>query len=97
AQLFKKVANGVVLVLTEDGIGSGSLITPEGDIITNWHVVGDYKVVGVVFRRRRTRPARRQDDRAGIAPGRLSPLSREPSTEATPPLAWVTVCRFRRA
>lgn len=42
------------------------------------------KVVGVVFRRSRTRPARRQDDRAGIAPGLISPLSREPRAMSAP-------------
>lgn len=48
--LFKRVADGVVLVLTNDGLGSGSLISEEGEIITNWHVVKGYDTVGVVFR-----------------------------------------------
>ena len=50
ANLFKKVADGVVLVLTNEGLGSGSLITAGGEILTNWHVVKGYSVVGVVFR-----------------------------------------------
>ncbi len=50
SQLFKKVADGVVLVLTNEGIGSGSMITADGDILTNWHVVKGYNTVGVVFR-----------------------------------------------
>jgi S1-C subfamily serine protease len=48
--LFKKVADGVVLVLTNEGLGSGSMLTQDGEILTNWHVVKGYSVVGVVFR-----------------------------------------------
>lgn len=48
--LFKDVVDGVVLILTDESLGSGSVIDNEGRIITNWHVVGDYAVVGVVFR-----------------------------------------------
>ncbi len=50
AALFKKVADGVVLVLTNEGLGSGAVINADGTIITNWHVVKGYKTVGVVFR-----------------------------------------------
>lgn len=41
-----------MLILTNDGdtIGSGSLLNKRGDILTNWHVVGDAKSVGVVFK-----------------------------------------------
>jgi hypothetical protein len=37
-QIYRQVAPAVVLVATEDGLGSGSLITTKGDIVTNWHV-----------------------------------------------------------
>jgi len=47
--LFKKASPAVVLVLTKDGIGSGSLLTASGLILTNWHVVGDHNNVQVAF------------------------------------------------
>ena len=48
--LFENASPSVVLVLTESGSGSGSLISSDGLIITNWHVVGDSKSVNIVFR-----------------------------------------------
>lgn len=39
-----------MLVLAGDGLGSGSLLTPDGNVITNYHVVGDSPVVGVIFK-----------------------------------------------
>jgi len=50
ASLFRRLADGVVLVLTNEGLGSGSVIDANGTIITNWHVVKGYQTVGVVFR-----------------------------------------------
>ena len=53
--VFKKTSPAVVMVFRkgegEDsgGIGTGSLLTQEGTIITNWHVVQDSKIVGVAF------------------------------------------------
>jgi hypothetical protein len=47
--LFKTAANSVVLIMTKDAIGSGSLIS-ENTILTNFHVVGNEKVVTVVFK-----------------------------------------------
>ena len=47
--VFKKAAPSVVKVFTETGSGSGSLISKEGLILTNWHVVKDAKKVGIVF------------------------------------------------
>ncbi len=49
-QLFKNVAPSVVLVLTKDSIGSGSLLNSGGDIITNNHVVGNNKQVLVALK-----------------------------------------------
>jgi S1-C subfamily serine protease len=49
-RLFRKVSPAVVLVVTRDGIGSGSLLTAEGEILTNWHVVRGYREVGVIFK-----------------------------------------------
>jgi S1-C subfamily serine protease len=46
--VYQKAAPGVVLVVTEDGFGSGSYIG-SNRIITNWHVVGELPKVTVVF------------------------------------------------
>ena len=48
--LFKKASPSVVLILTETGSGTGSLISDSGHIITNWHVVEDAEYVNVIFR-----------------------------------------------
>jgi S1-C subfamily serine protease len=50
AQLYRKLSPAVVLVLTNDGLGSGSLINKQGDVLTNWHVVKGYRQVGVIFK-----------------------------------------------
>ena len=50
AQIYRAVSSSVVLILTKDGLGSGTLIGPSGDIITNWHVVKGYSSVAVVFK-----------------------------------------------
>ena len=47
---YQKVAPAVVFILTETGIGSGSIIDPKGLILTNWHVVKDYPAVVAVFK-----------------------------------------------
>ena len=48
-ELFRRLSPSVVLVKTNEGSGSGSVIAG-GLILTNWHVVGDNKVVGVIFK-----------------------------------------------
>jgi S1-C subfamily serine protease len=50
AALFKNVSPSVVLVFTKDSLGSGSVISSSGQILTNWHVVGMEKEVNVVFK-----------------------------------------------
>jgi hypothetical protein len=47
--LFRQDAPSVVLILTKDGSGSGSLL-PENIILTNFHVIGHYREVTVVFK-----------------------------------------------
>ena len=49
AKLYRDVAPGVVLVVAEDGLGSGAIVTPQGGILTNWHVVNGHDTVGVAF------------------------------------------------
>jgi S1-C subfamily serine protease len=50
AQIYKTISPSVVLIATDGGLGSGSLISSSGEILTNWHVVMDYSDVGVVFK-----------------------------------------------
>jgi S1-C subfamily serine protease len=48
--LFKKVAPSVVLILTKEGaLGSGFLISDDGLVITNWHVIEGNKPIQVAF------------------------------------------------
>jgi len=49
-QIYKSVSHSVVLILTNDGLGSGALISTSGDVITNWHVISGYDEVVVVFK-----------------------------------------------
>jgi S1-C subfamily serine protease len=50
AQLYRAASPSVVLIATKEGFGSGSLIGPFGDVLTNWHVVSGHTEVGVVFK-----------------------------------------------
>lgn len=50
ARIYQMVSPSVVLVLTNDGLGSGSLISSDGFVLTNWHVVEGYGTVGVIFK-----------------------------------------------
>ncbi len=50
ARLYRELSAGVVLVVADDGLGTGSVIDRDGRIITNWHVVGDRETVGVIFK-----------------------------------------------
>jgi S1-C subfamily serine protease len=50
AQLYRSVSPSVVLVANKEGFGSGSLLDAYGNILTNWHVVGGYQFVAVIFK-----------------------------------------------
>lgn len=47
--IFKKVAPSVVKILTNEGSGSGIVLSKTGVILTNEHVIHGYRKVGVVF------------------------------------------------
>ena len=48
--IYKKSSRSVVLIVTNESLGSGVLISDDGKILTNWHVVAGYKEVGVCFK-----------------------------------------------
>jgi S1-C subfamily serine protease len=50
AQIYRMISPSVVLVVTKEGLGSGSLLSASGDVITNYHVVKGYDNVAVVFK-----------------------------------------------
>jgi len=50
AELYRKAAPSVVLIVTDKGLGSGALISADGQIVTNHHVVRGAKQIGVVFK-----------------------------------------------
>ena len=50
AEIYRALSPSVVEILTQDGLGSGSLIGTSGEIITNYHVVQGYSDVGVIFK-----------------------------------------------
>jgi len=50
ANLYKNVAPSVVLILTKVASGSGSLISNDGLVLTNYHVIENFKDVTVIFK-----------------------------------------------
>ncbi len=50
AEIYRALSPSVVEILTQDGLGSGSLISTAGEIITNYHVVRGYSDVAIVFK-----------------------------------------------
>lgn len=48
--VYRHAAPAVVLVVTNEGFGSGALINSAGHILTNWHVVRDHPQVVVMFK-----------------------------------------------
>ena len=50
AALFKSISPSVVLITTKDGLGTGTFINNQGQILTNYHVVGNNAEVGVILK-----------------------------------------------
>lgn len=49
-RVYQKASPAVVLIVSKDSLGSGVLISADGRIVTNLHVVGEAPEVGVVFK-----------------------------------------------
>lgn len=50
-ELYRATVDSVVLVYVKDkGIGSGVVVSPSCQILTNWHVVEDERLAAIVFR-----------------------------------------------
>ncbi len=60
--LSRELAPSVVLVVTGGGLGSGSLISGDGDVLTNWHLVKGFADVAIVFKPARPGSMPGQDD-----------------------------------
>jgi len=50
ARIFRDAAPGVVLVIVNNGLGSGIILNRAGQILTNWHVVRGAKSIGVILK-----------------------------------------------
>jgi len=48
--VYQKASQGTVLIVTDESLGSGAVITNKGHILTNYHVVGKNKSVTVFFK-----------------------------------------------
>ena len=49
-RVYQTASASVVLIVTKEGVGSGVLISADGKIVTNLHVVGKNAEVGVIFK-----------------------------------------------
>jgi S1-C subfamily serine protease len=51
AEVFERANSGVVLITGDEGFGSGALISSQGHILTNWHVVEGTEKLEVALHR----------------------------------------------
>lgn len=65
ADIYAAVAPGVVLVIGENGIGAGAVITRSGHIVTNLHVVANTATIRIAFLPRNPSERPRKQDLVG--------------------------------
>lgn len=49
-EVYKKAAPATVLVVTDQNLGSGAVISSQGEVLTNWHVIQGASRMAVVFK-----------------------------------------------
>jgi len=74
AELYRRVSPSVVLVLTEKGLGSGSIIS-DGQVLTNWHVIDGSSEIFVVFKPRIEGDAPQRSDAVSAKPVKVDRMS----------------------
>jgi len=52
-EVYKKAAPATVLIVTDQSVGSGVVISSQGEVLTNWHVLQGAKQLAVVFKPQR--------------------------------------------
>ncbi len=52
-EVYKKAAPGTVLVVSDQSLGSGVVVSDQGEVLTNWHVVQGAERLAVVFKPQR--------------------------------------------
>ncbi len=52
-EVYKKAAPGTVLIVTDKELGSGVVVSAQGEVLTNWHVVQGAERLTVVFKPQR--------------------------------------------
>ncbi len=52
-EVYKKAAPATVLVVTDQSLGSGAVISDQGEVLTNWHVIQGASRMAVVFKPRK--------------------------------------------
>ncbi len=61
-QKVTKLSRSVVLIVTPDKLGSGTIIDRDGTILTNWHTIQSLQQVGVIFKPREGGRAAKESD-----------------------------------
>ena len=49
-EVYKRAAPAIVLVVTDQSLGSGVVISSQGEVLTNWHVIQGASRMAVVFK-----------------------------------------------